>query len=292
MALTSSRLAILGPCLPLVSAILFASVGPVSACSGFNQTLHYFFDDFSQGTLDRLRWRTVQENWGGKRGGDDYNGGVVPENVVIAGGILSLNARGNQYSGPLRGIGSDGRRRTSGVRTGSAIETNALYDGGSFEINARILGQLGVVSAMWTYAYREESSKILNHEIDIEFPGVPVEGAPPDFSYAMLVTWTGLDPGEKTAAYFKLPRSIADGAFHRLRFDWQKPSDENDTGAVRFYIDGGFVFEARSNVPFLPAPLRIGVWFPQWWAGEPDFIEGAMEVDWVCIRPLPINERR
>ena len=37
------------------------------------------------------------------------------------------------------------------------------------------------------------------------------------------------------------------------------------------------------NVPSKPAPLWLGAWFPQWWAGEPEFAEGVMEVDWVRI---------
>jgi hypothetical protein len=244
-----------------------------------------FFDDFSTPGLDRCRWSPLEENWGGKRGDEDYNGGVTPANVIVKEGQAHLYALGNFYTGPVRGIGSDGYPRPDGRRAGAVIATRKLFLGGRFEARVAIAAEFGVCSAMWTYFHENlPGEPVRNHEIDIEFPGREHLDAPPSFRHAAFTTWTGLKPGQFTTGFRALP--AGDGPFRVLRFDWYPPTS-GAGGRIDFYVDGELLYTVTRNVPSEPAPLFLGVWFPQVWAGEPDFDETNMRVDWVRISPLP-----
>jgi beta-glucanase (GH16 family) len=245
---------------------------------------HVFYDDFSMPELDRCRWSAVEENWGGKSGDEDYNGGVTPANVEIVEGEARLSALGNFYTGPVRGTGSDGRPRPNGRRAGAAIMTRQRFLGGRFEARVAIAARFGVCSAMWTYFH--ESLPGLperNHEIDIEFPGREHINAPPSFRHVAFTTWTGLVNGQSTTAFRALSGDDAD--FRILRFDWYPPINGSG-GRVDFYMDDQLLYTALENVPSEPAPLWLGVWFPQVWAGQPDFVKAVMRVDWVRIAPV------
>jgi beta-glucanase (GH16 family) len=241
-------------------------------------------EDFSNGQLDACSWILVRENWGGKVEDEDYNGGVVPENVSVGDGMVHLRAHGNRYVGDIRGIASDGHARPDGRRTGAAIMTRQRFLGGRFEARVRMITKLGVCSAMWTFFYDNEPGKpVRNHEIDIEFPGREHIDAPPSFQHVALTTWTGLEPGQSRTEF--RPLGGDEEQFHTLRFDWQ-PTTAASSGYVDFYIDGALVYSAHTNIPSEPAPLWLGVWFPKDWAGTPDFGDAEMLVDWVRISPL------
>ena len=102
-------------------------------------------------------------------------------------------------------------------------------------------------------------------------------------NHVAFTTWTGLEDGQSTTAFRSVPAPELD--FHTLRFDWLPPM-AGSTGRVDFYIDGHLLYTASENVPTEPAPLWLGVWFPQVWAGDPNFTIADMLVDWVRITPL------
>jgi beta-glucanase (GH16 family) len=243
-------------------------------------------DHFAGDRLDPCVWVMLRENWGGKShaNDDDYNGGVVPENVSVNSGALHLRALGNLYGGQIRGIGSDGKLRSHGQRAGGVISSRQRFLGGTFEARAKIVRRQGVCSAMWTFFLDGQQDKpVRNHEIDIEFPAHASPDAPPSFEHVAFTTWTGLDVGESSSSVH--PLNADPGDFLVLRFDWQPPTPST-TGAVRFYVNGTLRHETREHVPSEPAPFLIGVWFPRGWAGEPNFAADEMLVDWVRISPL------
>ncbi len=244
------------------------------------------YDDFSGSGIDHCKWSAVRANWGGQKDGEDYNGGVVPGNVSIRDHALVLTARGNLYAGPVQGIDSNGNLRENGRRSGAALMTRHRYLGGRFEASVKIVEHFGAVSAMWTFFYDElPGGTVRNHEIDIEFPGNANADSAPSFDHVTLTSWTGLKPGESTAAFRTLPASLADGKFHRLTFEWNPPTADNP-GSVVFSIDGNELAVTRTNVPSEPANLWLGTWFPPDWAGVPDFNQAEMLVNWVRITPL------
>ena len=246
-------------------------------------SLARFQDDFAGEALDTCNWKILNEAWAA---GDD-NGGVVRENVSVHDGIVRLRAFGNRYSGSIRGVSADGSIRPDGRRAGAAISTTRRFLGGRFEARVRIAGQLGACSAMWTYFNIEKpSGETLNHEIDIEFPGRAHIDALPSLEHVALTTWTGIKKGQWKTEFRPLRQPITD--FLILRFDWRPPSS-SDSGKVDFYIDGELIYSARAHIPSEPSPLLLGVWFPKTWAGDPDFGETDMLIDWVRVTPLDLS---
>ena len=248
-----------------------------------------FYDDFSSNTLDEHDWLVAEKSWGS--GGSFVNGGVVPENVQSdsSAGTVKFNAHGNLYTGDVMGINKDLSRQNTGVRTGGAIATRRYLGPGSYEVRMKVAGELGVCSAIWTFFYNddeycESGADIVNHEIDIELPGRP--GAPStniDFAQALTNTWTGEIGALHTTGYTSLPKNVDDGEFHTYRFDWH--TDQADR-RVEFYLDGDYLTTITTNVPFFAGRMWLGAWFPNSWAGEPNFDVEVMEVDYFKFTPF------
>ena len=96
-----------------------------------------FYDDFSAGIVDPAKWYAANKNWGGKVNGEDYNGGVVPSNLLVRAGLLRCEAHGNRYEGDVIGIAKNGQPRRDGRRVGACAVTRDYYASGSYEIRAR-----------------------------------------------------------------------------------------------------------------------------------------------------------
>ena len=246
-----------------------------------------FYDDFSSGTLDPDKWLVAYKNWGGKvtENGEkvDYNGGVIPQNVSVQNGKLVLTGNGNLYQGDLKGVNKDGSQRADGKRTGAAIATKEYYASGSYEVVAKVSPELGACSAIWTFEYEEnwDTGAITNHEIDIEMPGRPnAEKTNQSYQYALCNTWIGENEGEYRTGYTDIGINQADGAFHKYRFDWHT-GDENEEARVEFYFDDVLVYTSKEYIPTNAGRLWLGLWFPNSWAGTPDF-----EIDSVKITPF------
>lgn len=251
-----------------------------------------FYDDFSSGTLDSDKWLVAYKNWGGKVTENgvkvDYNGGVIPQNISVKDGKLILTGNGNLYEGDLKGINKDGSQRDNGKRTGAAIATKDYYASGSYEVMAKVAPELGACSAIWTFEYEEDwdTGEITNHEIDIEMPGRPAsEKKNQSFQYALCNTWTGENEGEYKTGYTDIGVNQADGEFHKYRFDWHT-GDKNEEARVEFYFDDVLTYTSKEYVPTNEGRLWLGLWFPNAWAGTPDFDTSAFEIDYVRITPF------
>ena len=274
--------------------------------------LEPFFDDFSSGTLDGDKWFAAQKNWGGKvRDADgkptseDYNGGVMPQNVYVKDGKLQCEAHGNGYLGDLLGLNKDLSWRKDGKRVGGCAVTKDYFASGRYEIRAKVAPSKGVCCTMWTFEYEEVDQKgvpegqvwdpekgyyVINHEIDIEMPGRPLPAHENiSYNYALCNTWIGEEEGEYTASHMRLPAPQDDGEFHTYRFDWHSGGTVDGTNIVprvEFYFDGVPVVTNYTHIPYKAGRLWIGAWFPNGWAGTPDFDTDVFEVDWVSIIPF------
>lgn len=267
-----------------------------------NPSSDVFIDNFEGNSLDQNKWLIAYKNWGGKdSSGKDYNGGVVPSNVSVSNGKLKLRGQGNNYEGDNLGINKNGSKRSDGKRVGAAIATKEYYGSGSYEVVAKVAPALGACSAIWTFEYEEyypgdEKYKkmpvggndyyAVNHEIDIEMPGRPnAAKVDQSFEYALCNTWTGENSSEYTTNYTKLPQIQNDGKFHKYRFDWHT-GDDNQQPRVEFYFDDVLVYTSTTNIPTNASRLWIGLWFPNKWAGIPNFDTTMFEVDSVKITPF------
>lgn len=183
-------------------------------------------------------------------------------------------------------------------RVGAAIVFNKKTGFGSYEAEVKIPNNLGVAYAMWTFFYNEiypndtryddykaeglheqgspEAGYYItrNHEIDIEFPSHLDGGVynQPSLSNVKLNTWRGelktwglpeSDPNyyeEYKDNLTPLGANIADGEYHKLRFDWHYDR-------VEFYIDD-VLMKTQTNtalgdtIPDITGHLTLGLWFP------------------------------
>ncbi len=268
-------------------------------------TTEILYDDF-RGGLDSDTWLVVDKAWGGD------NGGLVPENVEIKDGLLMLKAHGDDYDGEVVGHND----RTS--RVGAGIATRDYYASGRYEVHARIPEVTGAASAFWTFhyvehfpseeAYWQEPSRVRNSEIDWEFPTSLQNGAdhdPISFDNARVNSWGGKLGGEG-AHHPGRVEIINDGQFHTYGIDWHSGGD-GELPRVIWTIDGEEVYRhegalfGQDNIPTQASRFWLGIWFPAagykeqlegvyvdrvGWAGDPDFSEATLEIDWVRITPF------
>ena len=263
------------------------------------------FEDFN-GPLDSERWLIVDKAWGGD------NGGLVPENVELSDGKLLLHANGDEYTGDVVGHGD------STARVGAGIATRDYYASGRYEVRARVPQVLGAASAFWTFHYIEygpndegfweEPNKIRNSEIDWEFPTALQTGEthdPVSYDYARVNSWGGKLGGEG-AHHPGRVEIINDGQYHTYTIDWHSGGDGEQPRVV-WLIDGEEVYRhegnefGQDNIPFRASRFWLGIWFPAagfqeridgetvprvGWAGDPDFDQATLEIDWVRITPF------
>ncbi len=274
-------------------------------------TTEVLFDDFS-GPLDPERWLIVDKAWGGD------NGGLVPENVELADGKLLLRANGDDYTGDVVGHGD------RSTRVGAGIATRDYYASGRYEVRARVPQVLGAASAFWTFHYIEygpndegfweEPSKIRNSEIDWEFPTALQTGSDDDpisYDFARVNSWGGKLGGEG-AHHPGRVEIINDGEYHTYTIDWHAGGD-GEVPRVIWLIDGEEVYRhegnefGQDNIPYRASRFWLGIWFPAagfkervdgetvsrvGWAGDPNFDQATLEIDWVRVTPFnEVNDR-
>lgn len=218
-------------------------------------------------------------------------------------------------------------------RVGGCVIFNKRTGFGSYEIDAYIPNQLGAAYAMWTFFYNEiypsdprwndflteglrqqgNSSDgyyiTRNHEIDIEFPS-HLEGGnryEPSLSNMKCNTWRGenqnWDVEYSASTYWEEYRdnltplgfNIADGNYHKLRYDWYPDK-------VEFFIDGvlkqtNVNTSKGETIPDISGYFNFGIWFPSsaltakpWlvnplkgWAGGVVDADGGQKADFESI---------
>lgn len=280
--------------------------------------------DFSTATNDELRRGLLKahKQWGG------VNGGVIAENIILdrEAGLLRIRACGDNYTGPLRGVDTFGKRTEFSTRMGGCVATREYFGPGSYRVVAKLPRKDGVVSAFWTFHYEEGYPghplynqhladglrrngnpergyyTVRNHEIDIEIPTALKGDADMEvvsYRNARFNTWWGenrnwdvpeTDPAywtEYTDDFIDHGVETNDGQFHEFRFDWHLGASPR----VEFYIDGDLKHIVSTDIPDIPGRFWVGLWFPSAarnrWAGKfADFEEEWMEVKSISIQPF------
>lgn len=224
------------------------------------ETVNMFYEDFSQG-ISPDKWVVANQRWGGT-----HHGGVIYQNVhYTTDGNLLIQANGDYYEGPLKGVEQD-----HGKRTGGAIYTKEAFGPGSFEVRAKIMPRFGATTAFWTFNYLNG----INSEIDFEF------NVNNDFSTVWLTNW--LTEIDYVNHNYQMDSYHNDGEFHTYKFEWHTLP----TPHIKYFIDGKHVHTAYDKVPTMSARFWIGVWFPNNWAGNPDFETDYLEVDYFKYVPF------
>jgi hypothetical protein len=221
------------------------------------------FDDFSNG-IDINVWEIANTKWG------NNNNGVIKDNVhYTSDGILVLQANGDNYDGPYKGYNS-----SSGKRTGAALISNEAFGPGRFEARMKALPRFGATTAFWTFYYNDKLS--INHEIDIEL------NVNNDFRSVWTTNWTTLNDSDHYEATTDIVHN--DGEWHVYKFEWH-----TNPMRIDYYIDDILIKTSFTNIPTYAGKLWIGNWFPDGWAGTPDFETDYTLVDYIRYTPYINN---
>lgn len=223
-----------------------------------------FFDDFTDRDYSASAWTVSNKRWG-----SGFNNGVKASNVnYTEDGILVLQANGDYYSGEL---GENGKR------SGAAIVSNQVFGPGRFEVRMKVLPRFGATSAIWTFFYGDaDGQKDLNQEIDIEL------NVGNDFTEVWNTSWHTTK--SKATSKYDSHTINNDGNWHTYVIEWHTNPERID-----YYIDDELTCSSSSLVPWCAGRLWIGCWFPEAWAGEPDFETDYMLVDYVRYIPYANN---
>lgn len=239
----------------LIINVVFSQSNP-----GLGDVSNSFYDTFDDATVDQSKWTIMNQVW------STNNGGVVPANVAELNGSLRIEAHGDYYTGSVAGHGRN-------TRVGGAIKTNAKMGPGTYEVRAKICPQLGALTAFWTYEYGTNGQTGYS-EIDFETPG--------DISLNKIIC-TNYST-ETVYSSSVIPVAQNDGNFHTYKFEWY-PASVTSSPYVKYYFDGSLILTSTTNVPNYNAQFNLGVWFPNGWAGTPNFNIDYMYIDWVKITP-------
>jgi len=219
------------------------------------------FETFEDGINSDV-WAIANQRWGGT-----HHGGVIFQNVhYTTEGNLLIQANGDYYEGPLKGI-----EQSHGRRTGGAIYTKEALGPGSFEVKAKIMPRFGATTAFWTFNY----SNGINSEIDFEF------NVNNDFSTVWLTNW--LTERDYNNHNHQMDTFHNDGQWHVYRFEWHTLP----TPHIKYFIDGELAHTEYTKVPTMSARYWIGVWFPNNWAGVPNFETDYLEVEYFKYESFP-----
>ncbi|WP_264229517.1 glycoside hydrolase family 16 protein [Acholeplasma laidlawii] len=217
--------------------------------------------DFKNG-IDSNVWAVANQRWGGT-----HHGGVIFQNVhYTEEGNLLIQANGDYYEGPLKGV-----EQNNGKRTGGAIYTKEAFGPGSFEVKAKLMPRFGATTAFWTFNYLDG----INSEIDFEF------NVGNDFSTVWLTNW--LTETNYNNHTHQMDSFHNDGNWHIYRFEWHTLP----TPHIKYFIDGKLAYTEHTKVPTMSARYWIGVWFPNNWAGDPNFETDYLEVEYFKYESFP-----
>jgi hypothetical protein len=219
----------------------------------------HLLDNFNNG-LDPNIWSISTRNWT-----PAVSNGQKANNVnYTEDGLLVLEAKGALYP-------SDTDRLT-----GAAIISKEKFGPGAYEVAMKVLPRLGAVSAVWTFYYENED---FNHEIDIELP------ANKSYESVMNTTWVGTKGQDYTSNIVPTLTPANDGQWHKYRFEWSTDQKE-----IKYYVDDVLTSIIKTHVPDHHGHIWLGVWFPNNWAGEPDFEKDYMLVDWISYEPYDTED--
>jgi beta-glucanase (GH16 family) len=192
------------------------------------------------------------------------NNGVHPYNVFwdSAASCVALKMRGSL--------------NTEHPLTGAVLVSRFKVRPGRIEMRFKTTAPIGQLIALWTYTLDSDGN---NHEVDIELP-ILRTGAQAITDYSAVKLGTYLSLAKHSYKNVILNKSLNDGEFHTIGFDWY-----NDK--VIYYIDNVLACIITKNISDLENRIWCGGWIPndQYIGGNPNFDEAWLFID--CIRYTP-----
>lgn len=270
-------------------------------------------EDWSGGRIAPGRWYVPRNKWG------HGNHGVVPENVQIRPDIvdgeeknvLICIAHGDQYEGPVVGLGGNADR------VGGLVVSQEYFASGRFEVRMKIgsseaydggphdpLRPAGCIPAVWTYGYRYVTGRSKD-EFDTDFPlynphmpayggaaneywseiDFPEFGKAGQFDKAMYNTFL---QNRHDSRLFDVS-SVFDGKYHTLVTQWRTRLKElPEIKDEQVIAAEGYWWIQDKSIPFeeyLGNPLKR--------LGEDRYAlyEGAEAIHWIDGKMIGRNDK-
>lgn len=232
-----------------------------------------FVDQFNVPLADNPNWLIAHGNV--PIVGERAAGGFVRDNVRIEDHKLVLTVHGDRYTGPVRGIGLDGRPRNTGARTGAAVATRDLFMSGTYSWEGRIEAPPGVKFVM--VVQRDVPSDGM-----IAFAAPGLDGT--TRSYAFGEAFILSPDGASVREQIRLPTPISNENNHGMRFDWYPAHDAADEPDVEFWKDTSGLQIITGYGPARAGRLWLVVFVPD---GEPaDFDTAEIWFETAFITPF------
>lgn len=208
-----------------------SSATPIaSACriAGANSGI---FEEFAGAALDGTRFLVAH----GHRtlAGRAPSGGFVRDNVAQRDGSLVLSVRGDDYTGPVRGIDASGLAR-DGRRSGAAVATRDLFASATYSATFQLRGPAGVEVGL--FFLRDDDA---GEWLEIASDELERGNGPRVRMRSVLASNLG------GASELMLAPSSDGRALHSLRFDWYTHAPET----ARFWIDDEARVESDQRAP-------------------------------------------
>jgi hypothetical protein len=229
-----------------------------------------FIDQFDQSSLDPRRWFIAHGNT--PIAGERPTGGFVRDNVRLEDGKLVLSVRGDQYTGPVRGIDAAGQPRADGKRSAAAIATRDLFMSGTYQWEGRFGAPAGV--KMVLLVQRDDPA---DGVIAYTAPGIDGLVRSYDFAEAFV-------SGPRAApqrVQVTLPFPLDDGQYHQLRFDWHSGAGMSSAPDVDFWEGPDNLEQLAGNAPARAARAWLVAFVPDGVAAAFDTVEIPIETAFI-----------
>jgi beta-glucanase (GH16 family) len=231
-------------------------------------------DEFNGTGVDSSKWE-FEVN--GRGGGNNELQYYVTNNAAVEGGVLTITARRENYTGP------DGTRRYTSSRLRTRHKGDWKY--GRIDVRAKLPRGQGLWPAIWMMPTDNVYGGWPNGgEIDI----MELVGHKPGEVHGTLHYGDPVKGHLSKGTTYRLESGTFADAFHMFRFEWEP-------GEMRWYVDG-HLFQTQTNwhtrSASFPAPfdqrfhLILNVAVGGRWPGNPDaatVFPQAMTVDYVRI---------
>ena len=250
--------------------LLFTALAATAADSQWQLV---WSDEFDGTALDLSKWEFEVNAHGGGNNELQY---YITNNVRVSGGLLTIEARKEHYTG------SGGTREYTSARIRTRGKGDWLY--GRFDIRAKLPKGKGIWPAIWMLP-TDQSYGGWPHSGEIDI--MELLGHDPKKVHGTLHYSDAKSHRSKGTNFVLGSRSFADD-FHLFRFEWEPV-------AMRWYVDG-HLYQTLTNwqsrtKPF-PAPfdqrfhLLLNLAVGGNWPGNPDAntaFPQAMTVDYVRV---------
>jgi beta-glucanase (GH16 family) len=232
-----------------------------------------FVENFDGTTIDPRRWGRC--HWWARGGctiaSNDELEWYRPENVVVGGGVLRLEAREGEYTNtegetfPY----TSGMVSTGPVRYERGARFSFTY--GYVEARLRLPKGQGLWPAFWLLPADSESRP----EVDI----VETLGDTPNRARFHL-HYRGSGGARRSLGQDHVSATLADGRWHRFAVDWQP-------GSLTWIVDGRERWRVRGPaVPAEPLYLVLNLAVGGTWPGPPGEateFPAAVQADWIRV---------